>query len=40
MGLGLNETVPAYPILIEGNYTLAADGWQEKRLYIAPSSVY
>ena len=39
MGLGLNETYLAYPILIEGNYTLPTGGWQEKRLCIAPSIV-
>jgi hypothetical protein len=39
MGLGLHGMIFATPILIERNYTLAADGWQEKRLYIAPSIV-
>ena len=29
MGLGLREAILPYPILIEGNYTLRLDGWQE-----------
>jgi hypothetical protein len=29
MGLGLKEAILPYPILIEDNYTLRVDGWQE-----------
>jgi hypothetical protein len=29
MGLGLKEPILPYPILVEGNYTLGVDGWQE-----------
>lgn len=29
MGLGLEEAILSYPILIEDNYTLRVDGWQE-----------